>query len=544
MLETTIATTLSLEGNARQWGVVVLDILEQHYSECLTVLLEDASKQKSNNWKTPFEVATRWARRNLMRLRQSTIDRAKRLIRLRNQNSTSSSEEEEEEDDASSPSPSPPRPPRRPKHTRDKKTQDHEEPGPSTSRPSCSSPPPRKSKAKTKGMKTSAPRPPDNPPEEALHHSRKQPMTLPQPTVKHYPLFNLSSSLAKKKKKKTLTSDNIRTKSTPSSPPPPPARPALSSSSEEEIPLTAVTHQSEISKPLPQRPSRSRKEPTPDDNLNPNNPTTVPETQLDKSLPTTSHHISPSEDEEPSDDSDLDENYRSLISNDESVDARADQDHETTLQGSHEAGGAVTSGDAPHRAPTQEDDPLPSHQHPLQLQGKVNVHLPSNRKTSDWVINICNATLLIGDSNLESIPNFNLQEIQVESFPEATFRDIANVFQNSSVQTAVQTVILSLGLFNRKQNTKSTTIKQVQTAVRNAKNACTGAKIIIPLVHIPDNLPPEEKDNLSELNKYITDNHHHLTLIDPPHFQTRTNFLWKPNTAQKIFDHWLEQLNL
>lgn len=91
---------------------------------------------------------------------------------------------------------------------------------------------------------------------------------------------------------------------------------------------------------------------------------------------------------------------------------------------------------------------------------------------------------------------------------------------------------------------KVTTIKQAQTAVRNAKSAFPGAKIYIPLVHIPDSLPPEEREKLLELNQYISDNHHHLTLIDPADFQTRSNFLWRPDTAQKIFDHWLEQLNL
>lgn len=73
-------TMLALEGNARQWGVIVLEILEQHYSECLISLLDQVDIQELRDWQQPFQVATRWAKRNLSRLQQTSIDRAKRLI--------------------------------------------------------------------------------------------------------------------------------------------------------------------------------------------------------------------------------------------------------------------------------------------------------------------------------------------------------------------------------------------------------------------------------------------------------------------------------
>lgn len=528
-------TILSLENNARQWGAVTLEILEQHYSECLTTLLEDISKQKTDNWKTPFQVATRWATRNLMRLRQSTIDKAEKLIRARNRDRSPSSEEDDEEDDSSPPPPSSPPNSRRPKSTRDRDIADDDDDSDSASarRPPPSPPRPRKKSSKTTGAQTSVTHPSDQPPHTSSHHLQKFSEPSLKTSKKLYPLFNPPTTSSRIKKTKTSQQPHKN----PSEPLPSTSRsitaPPLSPV---EVPPSLI--QTEDLEPLPQRSHRTRTHPVHRADSDSEGPHTVPESQFESSHSDAAYGVLPLSDENLSDFNESEQDdHRPTSVRDEADDAGA-------LQDADEAQFADASDDPLLLTANRDDDPLPSHQPPSPKPlGKVNVHLPSSRKTSHWGLNINNKVLLIGDSNVANIPNFTLQEIQVESFAEATFRNIADVIQNSVSHTTVEILILALGFFNRKQNTKSTTIKQVQTALRNARATFSEAQIYIPLIHIPDNLPSGEKENLMDLNKYISDNHRHLTLIDPSHFQTRTDLLWKRNTAQVIFDHWMEQLN-
>lgn len=111
-------TMLALEGNARQWSVVTLEILKQHYTDCLTVLLDELSNKDLQGWRAPFHVAIRWATRKFKRLRQLTIEQAEKHIQLQVR-ATESSEEGEEEGPPGPPSPSSssfhPPPPSRPR---------------------------------------------------------------------------------------------------------------------------------------------------------------------------------------------------------------------------------------------------------------------------------------------------------------------------------------------------------------------------------------------------------------------------------------------
>lgn len=74
-------TTDFLRGNARQWGVVTLQILKQHYEDSLACVLADTLFDLPEDWKHLYQVATRWAKRRLRRLRQCTVDTTEQLIR-------------------------------------------------------------------------------------------------------------------------------------------------------------------------------------------------------------------------------------------------------------------------------------------------------------------------------------------------------------------------------------------------------------------------------------------------------------------------------
>lgn len=78
------AETLELiRGNAKNWGYTTLLILEEHYTSGLEVMLEDLDKHLLTDWKSAFEVATRWAFRNLPRITQEVIDHTEALIASR-----------------------------------------------------------------------------------------------------------------------------------------------------------------------------------------------------------------------------------------------------------------------------------------------------------------------------------------------------------------------------------------------------------------------------------------------------------------------------
>lgn len=67
-------------GNAMNWGHTTLLILKEHYENCLKEFQADLTGIITPDWKDAFEVAVRWARRNLPRITQDTIDHAEALI--------------------------------------------------------------------------------------------------------------------------------------------------------------------------------------------------------------------------------------------------------------------------------------------------------------------------------------------------------------------------------------------------------------------------------------------------------------------------------
>ena len=67
-------------GNAKQWGHNTMIILQDHYKNTLDTLLEEISTLLTPSWKECFEVASRWARRNLSRLSQGVLDQVEALL--------------------------------------------------------------------------------------------------------------------------------------------------------------------------------------------------------------------------------------------------------------------------------------------------------------------------------------------------------------------------------------------------------------------------------------------------------------------------------
>lgn len=76
----TTHTTDMIAGNARNWGHNTCLILTEHYKAGIEDLLQQLTGLLKADWKTAFQVAVRWAKRNLPRLPQDVIDHAEALL--------------------------------------------------------------------------------------------------------------------------------------------------------------------------------------------------------------------------------------------------------------------------------------------------------------------------------------------------------------------------------------------------------------------------------------------------------------------------------
>lgn len=76
----TPTTELMLFGNARKWLDNSLNILANHYTESIQNLGTIIKITATNTWKPAWQVAIRWARRNLKRLQETTIQETTEIV--------------------------------------------------------------------------------------------------------------------------------------------------------------------------------------------------------------------------------------------------------------------------------------------------------------------------------------------------------------------------------------------------------------------------------------------------------------------------------
>lgn len=72
-----------IDGNARNWGHTTCLILMEHYQQNLEDFLGDLGEGPTPDWKEAFQVASRWALRNLPRITRDVLDHAQALIATR-----------------------------------------------------------------------------------------------------------------------------------------------------------------------------------------------------------------------------------------------------------------------------------------------------------------------------------------------------------------------------------------------------------------------------------------------------------------------------
>ncbi|KAK9972744.1 hypothetical protein ABG768_026031, partial [Culter alburnus] len=68
-------------GNAKNWLHTGVDILKDHYGEALQEARAELLEASRDRWDEAWQVAIRWARRNLKTIREATIERATAVVR-------------------------------------------------------------------------------------------------------------------------------------------------------------------------------------------------------------------------------------------------------------------------------------------------------------------------------------------------------------------------------------------------------------------------------------------------------------------------------
>lgn len=162
----------------------------------------------------------------------------------------------------------------------------------------------------------------------------------------------------------------------------------------------------------------------------------------------------------------------------------------------------------------------------------------TQRKLTDWNL----VFLIIGDSNLCSLPAFFNKDLQIDSFPGSHFRH-AQALMEKTIPPEIlvaENVVLSFGINSRENKSKETTVKNVQGALRSMKHKFPYAEIWIPLINFSPALRPEEKTNLDILNEHIRQNMPFIPLLPEEKFQTeQDNIHWTSETGKAMFAHWV-----
>ena len=176
---------------------------------------------------------------------------------------------------------------------------------------------------------------------------------------------------------------------------------------------------------------------------------------------------------------------------------------------------------------------------------QVTTH-PRMKVKSRWTMDVKCKWLIMGDSTLSSLPDYDIPDLQMDSFPGAHFRHMQGLLKDRTTTMeglVVEKLILSFGI-NSRANAKETTIKNTQGALRAARERFPSADIRIQQVNFVKTLPPAEQDNLRIFNEHLERNMPYIPLLPESQFRTVADQIhWTAETGKAFFDHWLVTLN-
>lgn len=172
---------------------------------------------------------------------------------------------------------------------------------------------------------------------------------------------------------------------------------------------------------------------------------------------------------------------------------------------------------------------------------------PTRHNRNNWALVAEKPIIFLGDSNLSRIPKFVNSNIQIDSFPGATFHSLTQIVKDVPRNEQVQVVILSVGILNcLKLHDPITIWKQFQELNRTCKLSFPKALIYIAQITCSLSLDQGVIDRVRDFNKRVQNKcPHSLPVLDEQDFQVnaRDKIHWLKKTAVSMFDFWMGCLN-
>lgn len=489
-------TQTRIEGNAKNWAYTAVLILRDHYSMAMEVELKRLFEFPKQDWEGPFEVASSWAKRNLgRRLRPESLDQTQAAIIARLADLRADTESRGRSRVTSEPT-------RQPGVREDLITFDSTEPLTEvlqpTPTPQPAAPQPRASRAVTVTAQVHAP-------------PAARSVTTATATTMTDPIRGDWSPFIEREGEED---DNLR-------------------------PITPTPHENPP-EPMPMSPKDRRVE------------------RVLAALRTTSSEEKPpppTQSPQPGDDIMIE--VMDLTQGDATIPTRPMKDSKTAPGPSTTAhlGLPRTTQDRlkscvqtrlqTRRMEESSQSPPPAPASPAEHPNLPTRHPNTQKKLQDWSLHIRKSSLIIGDSNVSTLPSFSAENVQIDSFPGAKWCHAQALLEKATSSVEVETIVLSFGLNNRSQRDKNTPITELKKALLAAQNEFPEADIYVPVVNFSSALPQSEQDTLLHLNTFITGLVNHIPALPTDRFETgRDNIHWTDVTAMHMLGHWNAFVNV
>ncbi|XP_070814330.1 zonadhesin, like [Chaetodon trifascialis] len=200
------------------------------------------------------------------------------------------------------------------------------------------------------------------------------------------------------------------------------------------------------------------------------------------------------------------------------------------------------SPEPPQEVSTPTEARSPGGSPPLTPTRRPTKHVHTAQKLKDWSLCIRNKYLIIGDSNVGRFPPFQYQDLQIDSYPGASFLHAESILLKAISMVNVEMVILSFGLNSRAQKPREVAIKQLRKAMVMAKRRFPEATIWVPLINCAPCMPFREQQNIQVLNSYIKKTYRYIPLLPLEEFEVEADGIhWTHSTASNILYHWAMQ---
>ncbi|GLD47515.1 AMP deaminase 2 isoform X1 [Lates japonicus] len=168
-----------------------------------------------------------------------------------------------------------------------------------------------------------------------------------------------------------------------------------------------------------------------------------------------------------------------------------------------------------------------------------------DRKILDWQLRGKKPIWFLGDSNLSRIPAYHNNNIQIDSYPGASFYHFQHLLEKIPPHPFTKLVVLLAGINNKDQDPHKTSIKQLRFLYRRAQSVFPNAVVYLPLINYSPLLPQDQQNNLRIINEFIFSHFPSVGPLPSGLFETiLDNIHWTQETARKMYETWCTELQI